>query len=70
MKKNLGYTDRLVRLVLSVVFAVLWFQNIVTGIAGIVLLILGCIFILTSVTGVCPLYNLFGISTCAGKKSS
>jgi len=70
MKQNMGAADRLVRLVLAIVFAVLWFQNIVTGIAGIVVLTAGCIFLLTSVVGACPLYNLFGISTCSRKKSA
>jgi len=70
MKQNMGAADRLVRLVLAIVFVVLWFQNIVTGVAGIVVLTAGFIFILTSVVGVCPLYSLFGISTCARKKSA
>jgi len=70
MKQNMGAADRLVRLVLAIVFAVLWFQNIVTGVTGIIVLTAGCIFILTSVVSACPLYNLFGISTCARKKSA
>jgi uncharacterized membrane protein len=68
MKKNMGNTDRLIRLVLAAVFIILWFQNIVTGTMGIILLVLGVIFALTSVVGFCPLYRLIGITTCAGKK--
>jgi Protein of unknown function (DUF2892) len=70
MKQNMGTADRLVRLILAIVFAVLWFQNIVTGIAGIVVLTLGCIFMLTSVIGTCPLYSLFDINTGSRKKSA
>jgi uncharacterized membrane protein len=68
MKKNMGNTDRLIRLVLAAVFIILWFQNIVTGTMGIILLVLGVIFALTSVVGFCPLYRLIGITTCVGKK--
>jgi len=70
MKQNMGATDRLVRVVLALLFAVLWFQHIVTGALGIIVLSLGCIFIITGVIGNCPLYSLFGINTCARKKAA
>lgn len=68
MKANMGSTDRIVRVLLAVVFAVLYFTGTVTGTFGIVLLALGAIFLLTSLIGFCPLYAPFGISTCAIKK--
>ncbi|MEO5592964.1 MAG: DUF2892 domain-containing protein [Chitinophagaceae bacterium] len=70
MKQNMGTTDRVARLVLASLFAVLWFQHIVTGTFGIIVLVLGCVFLLTSVIGTCPLYNLFGISTCTREKTT
>jgi hypothetical protein len=69
MKKNMGTTDRIIRLLLAVLFAYLYFGGIVTGTWGLVLLVLGGIFVLTSLVGFCPLYAPFGISTCAVKKS-
>lgn len=69
MKKNMGNTDRLIRVILAVVFSVLYFTGTVTGIAGIVLLVLGGIFILTSLVSFCPLYTLLGLNTCPNKKS-
>ena len=68
MKKNMGSPDRIIRLLLAVVFAVLYFTNTVTGIAGIILLVLGAVFVLTSFVSFCPLYTIFGISTCPAKK--
>ena len=69
MKANMGSTDRIVRVLLAVVFAVLYFTGTVSGTLGIVLLALGAIFLLTSVISFCPLYAPFGISTCAVKKA-
>ncbi|MCB0518217.1 MAG: DUF2892 domain-containing protein [Lewinellaceae bacterium] len=67
MKKNMGSADRIVRIILAIVFAVLYFTGTVTGTLGIVLLVLAAVFVLTSVVSFCPLYLPFGISTCAMK---
>ena len=68
MKKNMGNTDRIIRLVLAAVFAYLYFAGIVTGTWGIVLLVLGVVFVLTSLVGFCPLYTLVGMNTCGARK--
>jgi hypothetical protein len=68
MKKNMGGADRIIRIILAAVFAYLYFGGIVTGTWGIVLLILGGVFVLTSLIGFCPLYAPLGISTCPTKK--
>jgi Protein of unknown function (DUF2892) len=68
MKKNMGSADRIIRLLLAAVFAVLYFTNTVTGAFGIILLVLGAVFVLTSLISFCPLYPIFGISTCPVKK--
>ena len=69
MKKNMGNADKLIRLGLAVVFVVLWFQNIVTGTVGVILLIFAGIFVLTSIFGFCPLYKLLGINSGTQKKA-
>jgi len=69
MKKNMGLTDRLVRVILAIAFAALYFTGIVEGTLGLVLLILGAVFLLTSTISFCPLYAPFGISTCKTKNS-
>jgi hypothetical protein len=63
MKRNMSNADRIIRVVLAAVFAYLYFGGIVTGALGIILLVLGAIFLLTSVVGFCPLYVPFKIST-------
>ena len=64
MKKNVGSADRIIRIVLAVLFAVLYFTGTVTGTIGLVLVVLGGIFLLTALISWCPLYTPFGISTC------
>jgi len=68
MKRNMGYSDRTIRIVLAAAFAYLYFAGFVTGILGLILVILGSVFVVTSVIGFCPLYAVFGFNTCQEKK--
>lgn len=63
MKRNLSNTDRVVRVVLAALLAYLYFGGMVTGSFGIVLLVLGAVFLFTAVVAFCPLYELFKFST-------
>jgi hypothetical protein len=63
MKKNMGTTDRLIRLMAAAAIFVLFLLDMITGTWGVVLLVLGSILALTSITGFCPLYKLLGINT-------
>ena len=69
MKKNMGATDRIIRTLIAVVIAVLYFTHIITGTLGIVLLVFSVVFLLTSLVSFCPLYTLLGINSCPLKKS-
>ena len=68
MKKNMGSTDRLLRLLLSFAMATLALTGLVTGTLGIILLAAAGIFLLTSIVGMCPIYTLIGVNTCPRKK--
>lgn len=63
MKTNMGSADRIVRIILAVVMGVLYFQGIVSGTLGIVLVVAAIIFALTSLISFCPIYTIFGLST-------
>jgi len=63
MKKNMGTIDKVIRILVAVVFVVLFFAKVITGTIGIILLILAAVFVLTSLISFCPLYWPFGIST-------
>ena len=68
MKKNMGTTDRVIRVIIAVIVAILYYTGTISGTLGIVLLVLAAIFVLTSLISFCPLYAPFGINTCPAKK--
>lgn len=59
----MGTADKVVRILIAMVIAGLYFANILSGTVAIVLLIFAGVFILTSFISFCPLYYPFGIST-------
>jgi len=64
MKKNMGSGDRILRLIIAALLAWMYFSGTATGITGIILLVLGGVFVVTSFIGFCPLYSIFGVNTC------
>jgi len=64
MKKNMGSTDKFVRLVLAIVLILLFYKEILTGTLGIIALVLALILTITSLVSFCPLYTIFGINSC------
>jgi hypothetical protein len=66
MKRNMSNTDRMIRVVIAALFAYLYFGGVVTGALGVVLVVLGGVFLLTAVIAFCPLYAPFKLSTYKG----
>jgi hypothetical protein len=69
MKKNMGIADRIIRILLAAGFAYLYFAGVVAGTIGLILVILGGVFVLTSLIGFCPLYTIFKFNTCPTKNN-
>jgi Na+(H+)/acetate symporter ActP len=67
MKKNMSAIDRILRSIIAIVVAVLYFSGQISGLAAIILGILAVVFLLTSFVSFCPLYKVLKISTA--KKS-
>jgi hypothetical protein len=63
MKKNMGNADRIIRVLVAVVVAVLYFTNQISGTLAAVLGLFAVIFVLTSFMSFCPLYLPFKFST-------
>lgn len=59
----MGGADRVIRLVLTIIIAVLYFSNVLSGALGIGLLALAGIFLVTSFINFCPLYAALGLRT-------
>ena len=64
MKKNMGGMDRGIRIVAALIIAALFYYKVIDGTLGYILLAIAAIFLFTSVINFCPLYALFGITTC------
>ena len=63
MTANMGTADRVIRIIVAIIIAILYFTNQITGVAAIVLGILAIVLLLTSMIGNCLLYKPFKIST-------
>lgn len=63
MKRNMSDIDRIVRVAVAAIFAYLYFGGIITGAVGVILVVLGAVFLLTAVFAFCPLYLPFKFST-------
>jgi hypothetical protein len=63
MKKNMGSTDRISRIIFAIIIGVLYFTKAIEGTAVLILGALAVVFLLTSFVGFCPLYLPFGLST-------
>ena len=63
MKQNMGSTDRIIRVLFTVVVGVLYFTNSISGTVAIILGLFAIIFLATSAMGFCPLYVPFKLST-------
>ena len=64
----MGSADRVIRVIIAVVLAFLFYNGTITGTLGIVALVAAGVFVLTSFVSFCPLYPLLGINTCSVKK--
>lgn len=64
MKKNMGSADRIIRIVIAAIVGILYFTGTITGVLGIILLVLAGIFLLTGFVSFCPIYSIFGIRSC------
>lgn len=67
MKKNMGNTDRLIRIVLGVVFLLAIVLQWVSGVFAVILGVLAVVFIATASIKMCPLYTVLGIQTVKDK---
>jgi len=63
MKANMGSADKIIRIILAIVIGILYFANVITGTLATILLIVGGIFLLTSLVSFCPAYLPLGLST-------
>ena len=67
LKKNVGTLDRVLRIVLGLALLAGFFLNPDAGLRWLYLI--GIVPLATGLMSTCPLYSLFGISTCPLKRT-
>lgn len=71
MKKNMGTIDKMLRVLIAVIIAVLYYLDIiVSGTLAIVLLFVAALLLVTSLLNFCPLFFVLGIKTSNRKTTS
>ncbi|MFY7899437.1 MAG: YgaP-like transmembrane domain [Chitinophagaceae bacterium] len=70
MKKNIGFVDSIIRIIIAASLIIAYSKQIVTGAVALMVLVLLVIIIATVIFQTCPLYFLFGMNTCSSKKKS
>ena len=63
----MGSTDRIIRIAIAVLIAILYFTNTINGTLALVLGTFAIIFVLTSFISLYPLYFPFGFPTLKKK---
>lgn len=63
MKLNVGIMDRMIRILLAVLIAILYLSNVISGTLAFVLLVAAGILLLTGFIGLCPIYLALGFRT-------
>ena len=61
---NEGTTDRAIRVVDGLAAVAVALTVGIGSLLGIVLVVVGAVLLLTGAVGFCPLYRVFGLSTC------
>ena len=63
----MGGLDKVIRVILTLVAGLLVYFEVVEGPSAYILLTIIGVFVITSLVGFCPLYGIFGISSCKSK---
>ncbi len=67
-KKNVGKIDSIVRYIIAALLVIAYAMGWISGLLGIVALVVAVVMVVTGFIHLCPLYRLFGISTCAANE--
>ena len=69
MKQNIGAADRLIRLFISILLALMSMTSQLNGTMATVSLTVAIVLFVTVIAGICPLYGWLGADTRFDKRS-
>ncbi|SOE20647.1 Protein of unknown function [Spirosomataceae bacterium TFI 002] len=64
MKNNVGSKDKVIRLAIATFIGFLLYSDTISGTLGIIAFVVAVILVATSIFSFCPLYRVFGLSSC------
>jgi hypothetical protein len=64
MTTNESSIDRIIRVIIGVAALVAAFAVGIGSVGGIILAVVGVVMFVTAAVGFCPIYRVFGLSTC------
>jgi hypothetical protein len=64
MTTNESSIDRIIRVIIGVAALVAAFAVGIGSVGGIILAVVGVVMFVTAAVGFCPIYRVFGMSTC------
>jgi hypothetical protein len=64
MLHNVGKIDRIIRIILALILATLFFTKIIDGTWGTIAIISAGILFMTGLRSCCPIYAVLGFGTC------
>lgn len=64
MERNMSGVDRIIRIVVAIAAVIGAAAAGLGSIGAWILLVVGGIMLVTAAVGFCPLYRIFGVSTC------
>ncbi|WP_396174910.1 DUF2892 domain-containing protein [Flavobacterium sp.] len=69
MKKNIGNTDRFVRVMFGIILLIIFMSGAITNsLWNWIILAVSLVLIITAFATFCPLYALLGKSSCEAKR--
>jgi len=68
MKINVGSIDKVIRIIIAIVAIYVAYTGMVESPWSFVLYAVAAIMVLTALAGRCPLFSIFGISSCKVKE--
>jgi len=69
MKKNVGSIDKIIRLIIAIVAVYASYTGMVASPWNYVLYAVAVIMLVTALSGSCPIFSIFGVSSSKVKES-
>ncbi|MEL0651106.1 DUF2892 domain-containing protein [Algibacter sp. TI.3.09] len=63
MTKNIGATDKAIRVLAGIAIALMYYFNIISGTLALILMAVAVILLVTSFINFCPIYGIFKINS-------